>query len=225
MALHEAKIIWHDLIEDPTDLPKTGYWGYLITVCNKYGSTFLVDEIVLYNIREGRWYIERGCSFNGDLEEETIAETVVAWAEIPDNYLSPVLRKHTVFISVPMNGVPGEVVEDTIEKAKSAYLKQSGLSAGSVAFVTNYEAALEHSEEINRLGNRCDESLWLLGEALKKLSKCDEAFFYGLWNHSKDCLVEFNVCYKYKIPVRLSRPTRLISEESPEMYNNVDCRR
>ena len=104
------------------------------------------------------------------------------------------MSKRVIFISLPTNGIPDEVVRANIERAKAAYLKIRGLDIENVAFVYNLDIS-DPPEWCNE-----NKEVWLLGNSLMKLASCDECFFWIGWNNYKDCWLERNVCLQYGIP-------------------------
>lgn len=103
------------------------------------------------------------------------------------------MSKHVVFISLPMSGIPDEVILQDIDSAKVAYLAITKRDIQDVAFVDNMGCQMP-------VGTVQKEGVWYLGEALKLLSKCDEAFFWLGWRGARGCMIEHEVCMMYNIP-------------------------
>ena len=104
------------------------------------------------------------------------------------------MSKRVVFISLPMSGIDDELVKANIERAKEAYLAITKLDISQVAFLNNIDADDNDSIDQHHL------PVWYLGEALKKLSTCDEVFFWGNWRKARGCMIEHEVCTLYDIP-------------------------
>lgn len=104
------------------------------------------------------------------------------------------MSKHVVFISLPMSGIPDDMIREDIQKAKDAYLVVTKRNIQDVAFVDNMSCQMP-------VGTVQKEGVWYLGEALKLLSKCDEAFFWLGWRGARGCTVEHDVCVLYHIPM------------------------
>ena len=107
------------------------------------------------------------------------------------------MKKKVVFISLPMSGFSDKYVKASIEIAKAAYLTITKLDITQVAFVHNHDCTMiGHSEmDQNHL------AIWYLGEALKRLAECDEAFFWLGWREARGCQIEHDVCIRYGIPL------------------------
>ena len=112
--------------------------------------------------------------------------------------------KHVVFISLPMAGKTEEELKEDIQKAKESYFAvRPEMDPKEVAFISG----LDNEEPPEWMEDYDKQSLWYLGQSIKKLSKCDEAFFYGKWDKFRGCQIEATVCEKYGVPA-----TRMISE-------------
>lgn len=104
--------------------------------------------------------------------------------------------KKKVFISLPMGGLDADTIFDNLVSAKEEYLDRNRLRLDDVTFIDNFDC-LVHGRAIPE----SDHSAWyLLGQAISKLSQCDEAFFYGNWKEARRCRIEHVVCEKYGIP-------------------------
>ena len=107
------------------------------------------------------------------------------------------MYKRVVFISLPMSGLPDELVRSNIELAKEAYLAITKLDITHVAFVDNLNCPDPNDEWPDTVGR---DHVWYLGHALEKLSKCDEAFFWLGWKKARGCMIEHEVCTMHNIP-------------------------
>ena len=106
------------------------------------------------------------------------------------------MSKHVVFISLPMSGIPDDMVKENIEKAKIAYSFLSGRSINDVSFI----ATMDNPDPPDYIKN--DQiGVWYLGHSLTKLAKCDECFFYTGWKNARGCLIEWQVCKQYGIDI------------------------
>jgi hypothetical protein len=63
-------------------------------------------------------------------------------------------------------------------------------------------------DEINTLSNELiiddnikNKRLYYLGDALKKLAKCDAIYFCKGWQWAKGCMIEHEAAVLYKIPM------------------------
>ena len=106
------------------------------------------------------------------------------------------MKKHAVFISVPMSEKTDAEIKESIQKAKKAYLAITERDISNVAFVDNTDVINLANEEMEPEHLR----VWYLGHALTKLSTCDEAFFWLGWGKARGCMIEYEVCSIYDIP-------------------------
>lgn len=124
----------------------------------------------------------------------------------------PKFAKKSVFISLPMSGREDEEIQKDIADAKKQYLMETGLSENDVYFYNNldggktalrFERDLAEEHGANWIAPPEDKmSLWYLGIALNNLAYCDEAIFYGNWQGARGCLVEYDACVRYDIPMK-----------------------
>ncbi len=107
------------------------------------------------------------------------------------------IRKHVVFISLPMSGIPDDVVREHIEEAKATYLRETGRTIENTAFVDTMDNP-DPPEWLpaERYG------VWYLGHSLTKLASVDECYFYPGWRKARGCIVELETCGHYGIPIR-----------------------
>lgn len=84
MATHEAKMmIWHDLTEDPEDLPQKKCGRYLLS------AHYKDDKIAypyIYTLTDCS-YFPKGYWYDRDGRELASTTVVVAWAEMPGAYI------------------------------------------------------------------------------------------------------------------------------------------
>ena len=83
MATHEVKLFWHDLTENPEDLPKEKCGRYLISAHIKdekivYPYIYTLDNCI-YSTGKRCWYDRNGYELD--------TAVVVAWAEMPWAYI------------------------------------------------------------------------------------------------------------------------------------------
>lgn len=106
------------------------------------------------------------------------------------------MNKKVVFISLPMSGIPDDIVRASIEQAKGVYLSITNLDISQVVFVDtmNNPDPPEYVKDDQK-------GVWYLGHSLTHLAKCDEAFFWFGWRKARGCQVEHDVCVTYGIPM------------------------
>ena len=101
-----------------------------------------------------------------------------------------------VFISVPMNGLTTQQIEDEIEHV--CKIADSYFPLGHLEFVTNFET--EADDVVDTVKN---ERIWHLGEALKCLSICDAIMCPNHTNDYPGCKIEKATAMEYGIPIYL----------------------
>ena len=107
-------------------------------------------------------------------------------------------RKHTVFISLPMAGKTMEGLKDDIRKAKAAYFEMNPeKDISRVAFITG----IDNEEPPFWMEDYDRQSVWYLGQSIRKMSMCDEIFFYGKWRDFRGCRMEHEACELYGLKV------------------------
>lgn len=118
--------------------------------------------------------------------------------EMKDKYLQEPAKKHVVFISTPMAGLSDEAIRMNIESAKMAYLKEHPeRNIQNTAFVHNKDADIPFKT--------IHEKPALLAQAFKKISQCDEVYFFGSgWIFASGCLMEYELCRLYDIPYTIA---------------------
>ena len=190
--IHEEKILWHDLTEDPKDLPRDPTKEYVVHYqYPRFGEMY---DCVFSNVRfDGcRWYI-----LDNEVDETWLdKEGVRSWAFL-NRYDPKPIKKHVVFISTPMAGLSDAAIHMNIESAKMAYLKEHPeWNIQNTAFVHNKDADIPFKT--------IHEKPALLAQAFKKISQCDEVCFFGKWIYARGCLMEYELCRLYDIPYTIA---------------------
>ena len=93
-----------------------------------------------------------------------------------------------VFISVGMHHRPEEDVRKDIERATLDIIQRFGTD---VEIIHNYDCPKP----------AVHDRLYYLGEAIKRLGRCDFCYIVGDWYMYKGCVIEKTVCDVYKIPM------------------------
>lgn len=99
-----------------------------------------------------------------------------------------------VFISLPMSGLDNETIRENIMQARKEY--RNRFDNPNVIFFDHFGFGDAHDSLLIKHPN-----VWYLGGALRFLSACDEAFFYGNWQEARGCQIEHKVCELYGIPI------------------------
>jgi hypothetical protein len=99
-------------------------------------------------------------------------------------------------ISLPMSGLDVDTIFDNLVSAKEEYLDRNRVELKDVAFVDNLFMTPRPTASLPEAMH----GVWYLSHSLRKLSACDEAFFYGNWKEARGCQIEHEVCEKYGIP-------------------------
>lgn len=188
--IHEEKILWHDLTEDPEDLPSDLTKEYAVHY--QFPGFEMYDRIFTNIKYDGhQWYMDD----EGDitwLDEKGVC----AWAFL-NRYDQKPIKKHVVFISTPMDGLSDEAIHMNMESAKMAYLKaHPERNSRNTAFVHNNDADIPFKT--------IHEKPALLAQAFKKISQCDEVCFFGGWIYARGCLMEYELCKLYDIPYTIA---------------------
>ena len=97
-------------------------------------------------------------------------------------------------ISLPMSGLDEKATLDDISQASKTYLCLTQSDPCDTLFVVNLYCA-KPDDNIPK----SNHGVWYVGHAIVKLSRCDEAFFYGNWKEARGCQIEHEVCEKYGI--------------------------
>lgn len=162
----------------------------------------------------------------GDGEAYVIDHLFVADNEDDKSPRHPKNAHKSVFISLPMSGREDEEIQKDIADAKQQYLMETGLSESDVYFYNNldggktalrFEKDLAEENGANWIAPPEDKmSLWYLGIALNNLAYCDEAIFYGNWQGARGCLVEYDTCVRYDIPMKYYEPQNKLIKKLTE---------
>ena len=95
-------------------------------------------------------------------------------------------KKLRVFLSIPMHRRTNEQIRYEIEMMKAFYLPVYPENKDKVIFIHNFKE--DTGDRKPAISNR--DRLYFLGEALQKLSTCDQAVFHPLWRESHGCQIE-----------------------------------
>lgn len=83
MSRHVSTVVWHDLIENPLDLPSQSGYGYILTVRYKRGGFNAIWDDIKFNRRLRRWEkedITTGVTYVIGSPGWDVAD-IIAWAE------------------------------------------------------------------------------------------------------------------------------------------------
>lgn len=118
-----------------------------------------------------------------------------------------------VFISVPMRGRTDEEIAKAIAIAKSKLSEVAQEKQEYIIYVDNF-VSMPAKNEINDIEN---PSMWCLGGAIQKMSKCDAVYFCPGWQEARGCVIERHVAVLYGL-TRLYQDdkTGVIFQESVE---------
>lgn len=84
MARHLATIVWHDLTEDPYDLPKERGYGYILSVRYKRSGMITLLRDIKYDFREHGWInvdVVTGFEYPIEMPPGSNVFDIIAWAE------------------------------------------------------------------------------------------------------------------------------------------------
>lgn len=98
-----------------------------------------------------------------------------------------------VFISVPMRGRTDEEIAKAIEIAKSKLSKmaqENNEVIEYVEYVDNFVSMPQNTDIKN-------PSMYCLGGAIQKMSKCDTIYFCPGWDETRGCVIERQVAVQY----------------------------
>lgn len=98
-----------------------------------------------------------------------------------------------VFISVPMRGRTDEEIAKAIAIAKSKLSEVAQENQEYIIYVDNF-VSMPTKNEINDIEN---PSMWCLGGAIQKMSKCDAVYFCPGWDEAIGCVIERQVAVSY----------------------------
>ena len=100
-----------------------------------------------------------------------------------------------VFISVPMRGRTDEEIAKAIAVAKSKLSEMADKNNEPVEYVDNF-VPMPKKDEVNNIENL---SMWCLGGAIQKMSKCDTIYFCPGWDEARGCIIERSVAVSYRL--------------------------
>ena len=98
-----------------------------------------------------------------------------------------------VFISVPMRGRTDQEIAGAITIAKSKLSEIADENNEPVEYVDNF-VPMPKKDEVNDIENL---SMWCLGGAIQKMSKCDTIYFCPGWDEARGCIIERSVAVSY----------------------------
>jgi hypothetical protein len=98
-----------------------------------------------------------------------------------------------VFISVPMRGRTNEEINNDIAIAKGKLAEMAQENNEYIIYVDNF-VDIPLKNEINDIEN---PSMWYLGTAIQKMSKCDAIYFCPGWHEARGCVIEHQVAASY----------------------------
>ena len=104
--------------------------------------------------------------------------------------------KKVIFISLPMNGMDPEDIQENLNRAQFEYLRRFNLSVSEVCFKSGLDVYVPAPESLYKLRRR----VWHLGNSIQALAGCNEVFFYGDWENARGCRIEWYICREYGIP-------------------------
>lgn len=97
-----------------------------------------------------------------------------------------------VFLSLPMNGKSDEWIMDNIARMIANYNAVSKED-------NDYIHTFRNQYDFEFSGDKKAIRLWYLGEAIKKLGRCNIILFHPEWYKARGCRVEDYVATKYDI--------------------------
>ena len=98
-----------------------------------------------------------------------------------------------VFISVPMRGRTDQEIAGAITIAKSKLSEIADKNNEPVEYVDNF-VPMPKKDEVNDIENL---SMWCLGGAIQKMSKCNTIYFCPGWDEARGCIIERSVAVSY----------------------------
>lgn len=115
-----------------------------------------------------------------------------------------------VFISVPMRGRTNVEIAGAITIAKSKLAKMAEENNEVIEYVDNFVNMRDDTDIKN-------PSMYCLGGAIQKMSKCDAIYFCPGWDEARGCVIERLVAVSYGL-TRLYQDdkTGVIFQESVE---------
>lgn len=97
-----------------------------------------------------------------------------------------------VFISVPMRGRTDEEIARAIEIAKSKLSEMAQENQEYIIYVDNFVKVSSDMDIKNP-----STSMYCLGGAIQKMSKCDTIYFCPGWQEARGCVIERHVAVLY----------------------------
>ena len=104
-----------------------------------------------------------------------------------------------VFISVGMHHRPWDEIQKDIEMATLDLIRKYG-----------EDVEIIHNGDCPKPA--VHDRLYYLGEAIKKLGRCDACYFVDGWQHYKGCIIEKTVCDIYGIQCIIESVDKLVSK-------------
>lgn len=115
-----------------------------------------------------------------------------------------------VFISVPMRGRTDQEIAGAITIAKSKLAKMAEENNEVIEYVDNFVSMPQNTDIKN-------PSMYCLGGAIQKMSKCDTIYFCPGWQEARGCVIERHVAVLYGLTrLYLDDETGIIFQESVE---------
>ena len=106
-----------------------------------------------------------------------------------------------ILLSHPMTGLTNEEILEREKELKQIALEIKNNNLDRLAFYTDF---IYNIDKMEFLDNYVDlpeaNTIWLLGESIKVLSKADLVIFDYNYKNSKGCQVEKLICDLYQIP-------------------------
>lgn len=84
MARHLATVVWHDLTEDPYDLPKESGYGYILSIRYRRSGMSMLLRDVKFDKYEREWINEdvtTGFEYPIGMSAGGRVFDIIAWAE------------------------------------------------------------------------------------------------------------------------------------------------
>ena len=104
------------------------------------------------------------------------------------NILNTSNKIKTIFISLGLSGRSDEDITNDLNRSRENIYELFG---SNITIIDNHDC----------VGPTDANKLWYLGEAIKKLGKCDACYFTKGWKNHNGCLIEMEVCKLYNIDI------------------------